>query len=48
MRPSDNVIEQTWLAYALDGERPLSETRPALDRVEAHYSPLLAALTERH
>lgn len=42
MRSSSNVVERTWLAYALDGERPEPEIRRALDRVERHYSPLLA------
>ncbi len=42
MRHSDNVIEQTVLAYALDAPRPESDTRGALGRVEGHYSPLIA------
>lgn len=47
MRPSRNVIEQTWLAYALDRPRPADESRRALERVERHYSPLIEAEIER-
>ena len=48
MRASDNVIEQTWLAYALDAPRPLADTQRALARVERHYSPLIADESVRH
>lgn len=47
VRPSDNVIEQTWLAYALDAPRPEADTRLALARVERHYAPLLAGESRR-
>jgi hypothetical protein len=42
VRSSDNVIEQTWLAYAYDAPRPEQQTRAAIARVEGHYSPLIA------
>jgi hypothetical protein len=42
VRPSRNVIEQTWLAYALDGEVEGSRVEAGIDRVGEHYAALIA------
>jgi hypothetical protein len=42
VRPSRNVIEQTWLAYALDEGREPSRVAAGLERVGEHYSGLIA------
>jgi hypothetical protein len=42
MRPSRNVIEQTWLAYALDGSGESARAAAGIKRVGDHYSGLIA------
>jgi hypothetical protein len=47
MRPTDNVIEEVWLAYALDPPEPEERLRARLARVEAHFGGLYADPLER-
>ena len=35
-----NYLDQTWIAYALDGATDLDRVRAGIDRVEAHYGAL--------
>jgi hypothetical protein len=42
MRPTDNVIEEVWLAYALDRAEPRERLADRVGRVEAHYASLVA------
>ena len=44
---SDNVVEETWLAYAYRDEAGEGAIRSALARVEAHYGALVAEPLER-
>jgi len=46
--PSKNVVEETWLAYALERPAPAERVEAALDRVAAHYGALVAGRLERH
>ncbi|MGI8461427.1 MAG: hypothetical protein ACR2OC_07305 [Solirubrobacterales bacterium] len=42
MKTSDNVVEETWLAYAFERSTALEQIGRRLDRVGAHYDALLA------
>jgi hypothetical protein len=41
-KPSDNVLEETWLAYAFRSSANPERIRAAIDRVGAHYGSTLA------
>jgi hypothetical protein len=41
MRPSRNIIEHTWLAYAFDRPAELGRIERALQRVGSHYGSLM-------
>jgi hypothetical protein len=45
--PAPNVIEQTWLAYALDRDLPQGRVEAALERVQTHYARQFAEPLER-
>src|SRR5688572_15952627 len=42
MRPTDNVIEEVWLAYALAEPEPEERLAARLRRVERHFDELVA------
>ena len=44
---SDNVVEETWLAYAFRDDAGESAIQSAVARVEAHYGALVAESLER-
>jgi hypothetical protein len=47
VRPSQNVIEQTWLAYAFDEPRTDEEVADRVGRVGRHYGGLIADALDR-
>ena len=48
MRASRNVIEQTWLAFALDRLASDEEVERRLRRVGVHYSSLIDDRVDHH
>ena len=47
MRPSRNVIGETWLAFALDREAEPSRVAAGIERVSEHYAGLIAGEVHR-